>query len=103
MTLIYKMTSTKYNHKHVCKVEVLSLGASSQAKDTKVEYTWPLTSLKIKIPAAPYHWMRSKPIASNQTIRNKKSSPKKDNTNDEKNKICRVCDEILQKKKKKNW
>ena len=101
MTLIYKRTSTKYNHKHVCKVEVLSLGASLQAKDTKVEYTWPLTSLKIKIPTAPYHWMQSKPIASNQTIRNKKSSPKKDNNNDEKTKfvvsVTKFC------KKKKNW
>ena len=75
--------------------------ASSQAKDTNctlfVTYPWPLASLKIEAPDAPFHWMRSKSIASNRTICNKKSSTKQKTkmAAPVKNESCRVCDENL--------
>ena len=48
--------------------------------------------------------MRSKPIASNQTIRNKKSSAKQKTimAAPVKNKKCCVCDEILPKKSRQS-
>ena len=70
----------------------------SQAKDTKVV---PLAAhlFKNRSSAAPFHWIRSKPIASNQTIRNKKSSAKQKTimASPAKNESCRVCEEILRK------
>ena len=61
--------------KSLCNASEVSSLSSSQAKDTK---TVPLAArcFKTEAPAAPFHWMRSKPIESKQTIRHKKSSGK---------------------------
>ena len=76
---------------------------SSQAKDTKVV---PLAArlFKIEGPAAPFHWIQSKPIASNQTIHNKKSGTKQKTmmATSVKNESCRVCDQILPKKRRRS-
>ena len=81
--------------------------ASSQAKDTNsslfVMYPWPLASLKIEAPAAPFHWMRSKPTVSFQTICKKKSSAKQKTkmVAPVKNESC-VCDESLPRKSRRS-
>ena len=63
-----------------------------------------LASLKIEAPTEPFHLMRSKPITSNQPIRNKKSSAKQKTimATPFKNESCHVCDEILPKKRKRS-
>ena len=77
---------------------------SSQAKVLR-QYPLPLASLKMEAPAAQFNnWMWSKPIASNQTICNKKSSLKQKTiiATIVKNERCTVFDENLPKKSKQS-
>ena len=76
---------------------------SSQDKDTKVV---PLAArlFKNEAPTAPFHWIPSKPIVCDQTIRKKKSSAKQKTimAAPVKNKSCRVYDKILPKKSRRS-